>query len=300
MDAFAGNMAMALPFNASMGLNWSDAYIGRIFPSRPPRFGIGVTAGFTTMSLAPIENLLNEFGFDDGLPSLGGLNGFPLPGMMIEGRVGGIFLPFDVGFKVGFLPSIDMDPFEVDYFLIGGDIRYALLHSRRFLPTISVGVGLTHLRGGIGAGLGGETVSFDLGALGINETLTISSDPHIALDWSTTTLDFKTQISRSLFIITPYLGFGASHGWSRVSYALDANIETGGNIAEVREALQEIGISLDEGLDRLSSEVGINGWNFRVFGGFSLNLFVFRLDITGLYSFRDNNLGTTVGLRFQL
>ena len=291
MDAFAESMALALPFNASMGLNWSDAHIGRLFPGLPPNFGVGVTGGFTTMNVGPIENLLSTFGFDEALPEIGG---FPLPGIMAEARIGGFILPFDIGFKFGFLPINEIGFVEVDYFLVGGDFRYALLHGRRFLPTISVGAGFTHMRGGIGVSIDDTNFGFTFpGGSGILRI----QNPRLGLEWSTSVLDFKAQVSRSLFIITPYVGLGASHGWSRVSYGVHADgIDAGGY--SLRDLSDFFGIDIGE--TSMSSEVGVNGWSFRAFGGISLNLFVLRIDLTALYNFRDRNFGGTVGLRIQI
>jgi len=38
--------------------------------------------------------------------------------------------------------------------------------------------------------------------------------PTIGIDWKTTTLDFKAQVSKSFLIFTPYLGLGAAYGMS--------------------------------------------------------------------------------------
>jgi len=295
MDVFAESMARALPFNASMGLNWSDAYIGKFFPSLPPHFGIGISGGFTTMKIDPIMDLLDIFGFPEQLPEFGGL---PIPGAMVEGRLGGLFLPFDIGLKVGYLP-FNPGPFDrVDYLLVGADIRYALLEGNVILPKVSVGMGLNYLSGGIERRLGrGIEISYrDLDGpqiLGIEA-------PNLSVQWSTATLDLKAQVSKQIFIVTPYLGIGASHGWSKVSYGLDAEITTNGNLEQAKEIFRQYGIDIDEEMRRLSSELGIGGWSFRAFGGVSVNLLLFRLDFTGLWDIRDNNFGATMGARIQI
>ncbi|MCL2191438.1 MAG: hypothetical protein FWB79_05575 [Treponema sp.] len=307
MDAFAGGMARALPFNASMGLNWSDAYIGKLFPSNPPHFGIGFAGGFTMMGLEPIERLLNEFDAElpDDLPFMG----LPIPGMMAEIRLGGLFLPFDLGFKLGFLPAgvtaLLGEALELDYFVVGGDFRYALVEAGRIVPAVSLGVGFTHLRGGIGVNVGTIPIDFPYTnpLTGASETGTLTvHDPTMGLNWSTNVLDFKVQVSRPLFIITPYIGLGASHGWSRVSYGAGMarlSVDAGGQtLDDIRQTFADVGIDiLDDGF---FSEVSVRGWSFRAFGGISLNLSVLRLDFTGMYNFRDGGFGTTVGFRFQL
>jgi len=307
MNEFAESMALALPFNASMGLNWSDAYIGRFFPSIPPSFGVGVSGGFTTMDFDAFGNLVDMFGQGLGLSDeITSLGGFPLPGVILEGRIGGFFFPFDMGVKVGFMPT-SPGPFDrLNYFLVGADIRYALLEGGIILPAVSVGVGFNRLSGGVERGLGdGVQFTYANPVTGTSHTLTVN-DPTLGIDWSTSVIDFRVQVSRSLFIITPYLGFGASHGWSRVSYGLDADIDSDDfTPEELRAILAGFGIDSDlvdggAGLRGFSSEVPINGWSFRAFGGLSFNLPFVRLDLTGLWNIRDNNFGATLGARFQL
>ena len=43
-------MAEALPFNATIGLDWSSAYLGQF-----PHFGVGVTAGASTLPYEAVE-----------------------------------------------------------------------------------------------------------------------------------------------------------------------------------------------------------------------------------------------------
>jgi len=292
MNSFADSMALALPFNASMGLNWSDAYIGRFFPSIPPRFGAGVAFGFTTMDISPFADLLEMFGFANTLPDWGG---FPIPGAIVEGRLGGFFLPFDMGVKLGFLPFNPGPLDRLDNFLVGADIRYAVLEGNIILPTISVGLGVNYLSGGVERRMNDVSFGFDAPGGG-TDTLTINN-PRLGVEWETVTLDFRAQISRSILIITPYLGFGASHGWSRVSYGVNnAGITSSTSDEDLREILESYGIDMGG----FSSARDINGWSFRAFGGVSFNLPLIRFDVTGLWNMRDGNFGFTLGARFQI
>ncbi|MCL2600046.1 MAG: hypothetical protein FWD88_02550 [Treponema sp.] len=296
MNTLAGNMARALPFNASMGLNWSDAHIGKFFPSMPPRFGGGVVAGFTVINIDPLQNLLDMFGFGD----LTDWGGFPLPGGMVEGRIGGFFLPFDIGVKVGFLP-VSLGPLQdnVDYFLIGADIRYEMYHGNSIIPMISLGFGVNHLRGGLWATVT-QPIRFNYTEGGVDHILRIE-DPRVGISWETTAVDFKAQASWQMGGMVPYIGVGASHGWSRVSYGLtEAGIFSTGDLWRAREALyDEFGIRLDD--DTFSSGVSVTGWNLRAFGGLSFLLPLrLRLDLTGMWDFMDSNFGATIGIRMQI
>ena len=50
LDSFSEAMALSLPFNSTIGLNWSDAYIGQ-FLRLPPHFGAGLSVGVTALNI---------------------------------------------------------------------------------------------------------------------------------------------------------------------------------------------------------------------------------------------------------
>jgi len=282
-ENFSSSLAESLPLNASLGLNWSDAHIGKLFPGLPPSFGIGVSAGFTTLDMSPIIELADLLGFGGRLPNI---DRMPFPGYTAEVRIGGLFLPFDIGFKFGYLPPLEISNFDINYFLIGGDIRYAVLN-RPLLPIISIGVGFNYMRGGIGGRVRGTELNFvnHLGDL-------IELEPsEVNLTWRTYSLDFRAQISKSFLIVTPYLGVGASYSWSRAGYEMEADISGLSGIDMEGITVTGAGVS---------SDFDNTAFNFRVFGGIAFNLVVFRLDFTGMYSFLDNNFGASLGFRFQL
>ncbi|HUU41465.1 MAG TPA: hypothetical protein VMW42_11040, partial [Desulfatiglandales bacterium] len=131
---FASSMAAELPFNTVVGLTWSDAYIGKL-----PHFGLGVTLGATLIPFDIFNKATQTLGVDLATEFSELANwGFPLPAATVEARVGGIYLPFDLGFKVGYLPEeakiILPERMGLDYLLIGGDFRFALVEDKGFLP----------------------------------------------------------------------------------------------------------------------------------------------------------------------
>jgi len=310
-NEFTDSLANSLPFNSTMGLNWSDAYIGQIL-ALPPHFGIGFTTGFTTMNIGSINGLLNMFGvheFDD--INAGGL---PLPGYTVEARIGGFVLPFDIGVKFGYLKlnpdfingllKTDIPDFSMDYMIVGGDIRYALIEGKKQPFRLSVGAGFNYLKGGISMPVPGIS-TLEFGLPGTTGDILVVPTPKIALDWETKTLDFKAQASVKLLIFTPYLGVGASHAWSRAGYDVTSDIHLRNGSTEkpldtpAKNAINSLGI---EGV----SSSGfyhydeMKGWSFRTFGGFSINIPFVRFDLTGMYDFISHNYGFTFGTRFQL
>jgi len=305
VNVFSAEMAKSLPFNSTLGLNWSDAYIGQLI-GVPPHFGIGASVGFTTIKMDFMNNLMNHFDYEIPLDlSIG----FPLPAYTIEARIGGFVLPFDIGVKFGYLNTSNMSMFDsfgvnIDYMLFGADIRYALIDSKLIPVKLSVGAGFNHLKGGISAqlGLGDQSFSFDDGQ-GSSYSLSIR-DPELGLLWQTNTLELKAHVSFPLFIITPYLGVGASYSWAKAGYKVKSDVKAYKNstpvdLNEVNDTLNEYGLS-GVSAEGFESIVEISGWNMRVYGGLSFNLAVIRLDFTVMYNFRDSAFGGSFGIRFQL
>ena len=137
---------------------------------------------------------------------------------------------------------------------------------------------------------------------------TISIDkPEVNLQWESVVLDFRLQISKSLMILTPYLGFGGSYAKSSAGYSVDAKIthDNGplnkGAIADIKSYLKDADVdSLKVSSSGISSMLKSDAFSFRLFGGLALNLVAFKLDFTGIYCIRDNNFGASAGFRFQL
>jgi len=304
VNKFSEEVAKSLPFNSTMGLNWSHAYIGQLL-GFPPKFGIGATIGFTFLNAGSMDGLMNLFDVPDFLANLP--IGLPLPGYVAEARVGGIVLPFDIGFKIGYL-AVDKIPLldnildlgiGLDYLLIGADLRYSLLP--KLLPVkLSVGVGVNRLVGGISKTLS-SSQSFGF------EDYQIDMDmSKLALQWKTTCVELKVQVSANLLIITPYAGVGASYSWSEAGYRVNADVSMtgpGGSVdnSEFVNVLRAQGFNnMTATEDGMESIIENNAFNIRAYGGLSLNLTVFKFDLTVMYNITTNSLGGTFGIRFQL
>ena len=294
--SFSEDLAKALPFNSSLGLNWSDAYVGKFIPSVPPHFGIGASFGFTTMKLPILDTLAGYFGLD--IPFK--IDRMFIPAYAGEARIGGLFLPFDVGFKIGYIPPITLwgSLVNMNYMNVGADLRWALVKGNVILPKISLGIGVNYLKGGVGATVGtGHSFTY-LDEFDVEQTISLS-DIDANFEWESTSIDFKAQISKSFLIITPYAGIGASYAWSKAGYTVDATIS--GDLTEAKEYLDDLGLgNLYLTTEGMSSIIKNGGFNFRAFGGFSLNVAVVKFDFTALYSFLDGNFGGSFGIRFQL
>lgn len=311
VNSFSGEMAKSLPFNSTIGLNWSDAYIGQLI-SMPPHFGIGVSLGVTTIPINSLNSILSAFDADMMSKSNFPL-GFTLPAYTVEARIGGFILPFDIGVKFGYLNmnklNINMGGLDfgtnmgIKFMLIGADIRYALINSKLMPLKLSVGLGINHLSGGISTEIPANSQSFAFTS-GAKNYMLSASDPVLDLEWETTCLELKAHVSFPLFIITPYAGLGVSYAWSRSGYQLNSRImvKEGGNtvpIDDVKGILNDLGVT---GISNngFESMIESQDFNIRFYGGFSINMAVMRLDLTGMYNIFTESLGLSIGLRFQL
>jgi len=310
---FSSSLAGSLPFNSTIGLNWSDTYIGQV-NTKPHHWGIGITVGVTTMPFDSLNGLLDMF--QTPLPEQLNVGGLTIPGYTIDARVGGFGIPFDFGVKVGFLnlsPDLmnnlfkaEVPGFNMDYLLIGGDIRFSLIDGKKSPFKLSVGGGFNYLRGGISMPVPGTAdISFTF-PTGETKSLTLNvPQPDLGLHWESKSLDFKAQASFKLLVITPYIGIGASHAWSSVGYGVTSKIkvtdENGDPVALDRDTKQEIKKFGIDGIDEngFSQVNEVTGWSFRTFGGFSINLFAFKIDFTGMYDITNDCFGLTFGMRLQ-
>jgi len=274
---FASGVAGALPMASTVGLQWSDAYIGNL-----PHFGVGVSVGFASIPLdlmfSTFETLLegDTQMIDDIIGYIPpeiidfGL-GFPFPAAVADARLGGLFLPFDIGVKIGMIPDpvyevlgdvtsglITRD--SLDYFLLGFDIRIPLLKEPKgisLIPDLIIGGGYNYYRGGISIPMPGMESGFSFDDIPVPNASEIlkgnfdsfyyyginMAEPRIAFNWESHVIDVKAQISKKLLLLfTPYVGVGASYGRSRAGGGIEADITVtkDGNTSSMGELKSDI------------------------------------------------------------
>ncbi len=307
---FATGVAGSLPMNAAIGLNWSPAYIGKF-----PHFGVGLTVGFSTIPYSAMQTVINTLGVTippdmDFLKTLG----IPFPGVALDARLGGFVLPFDIGFKLGFIPAAlkaEFSGFTLDYLMIGGDVRYQLIKERFIVPSISVGLGYTYLRGGVGIpDLMGGSYRYNLPVPPFtNEYLEVTS-PSVNFHWQTHTFELKAQLSKRILIFTPYLGIGAAYGISQAGGGVETSVSyfdgsslntiTQPDIDAIRNGLAQAGYTLPEiSATGILVDYAANGFAFRAFGGMSVNLWFLWVDLGAMYNIVSGSLGAAINVRVQ-
>jgi len=302
---FADGVATTLPITASIGLNWSPAYIGQF-----PHFGVGVSLGGMFLPYESMQPIVSALNVESSIPQELKTYGLPFPTIAVGARLGGFIFPFDLGFKFGMIPEQAKGLFSenvtADYFLIGGDVRFPLLKGHGLLPTLSVGGGYTFLRGNIGIVdiSSGETIDISpvmiAAGYGGGHTLTIT-DPDLVFSWDTHTIEAKAQASWNLLLFTPHLGIGAAYGISNAGGGLFSTLAYGGpnDLDTVKSVFASAGypIPTAQGIEIVSAA---NGWSFWVYGGTAINIFFLKLDLSAMYNFIGGGWGASANVRVQL
>ncbi len=315
-QAFGSELAGALPHNTTIGQQWADAHIGQLL-GIPPRFGLGVSVGVTTIPQEAFDTAFAGLGLEsqellsqlpEGLQGMG----LPLPGYTIDARVGGIILPFDVGLKIGALQEGDLGDLDLDYLLFGADVRYRVLREGILLPKVSVGLGVNYSAFRLGVpGLLDENIAIaevPNDPNDPNSTVALSfSDPSLFLEWETTVFDLTAQASKRLLIFQPFVGAGISYSTSQVGGGVSSEVLTDGTsmTPEERQQIQEVLAASGQGEFNLTdNEFGFLATqdgviNTRIFGGLGLRLFMLNLDFGASYEFGSGSFGAQIGTRIQ-
>jgi hypothetical protein len=312
-QGFADGVANSLPISASIGLNWSHAYIGQF-----PHFGVGVTVGGMFLPYETIEPIISELGVGTTVPQQLQTYGIPFPTIAAGARLGGFGLPFDMGFKFAIIPEEAKELFSpditADFFLIGGDVRLPVVKGKGLIPTLSIGGGYTFIRGRIGITDVSSTETINItdmmtgaGVTGPGMDTLVFTDPDLVFTWDTHTIEAKAQASWNALIFTPSIGIGAAYGISNAGGGLSSTMEyyedgsaiPTSDLTNLQTAFAYYGYPTPSasGFEVVSDA---NGWSFWVFGGTAINLFFVKIDLSAMYNFLNGDYGGSVNVRVQL
>ncbi|MBQ9238096.1 MAG: hypothetical protein IJ191_02085 [Treponema sp.] len=198
----------------------AEAYIGKLFPSLPAHFMVGLSASTTIIDMNPLKDAIVTGGVDSASVS-GVPHTLVLPAWAIQARLGGIVLPFDIGGFVSFsIPisglSIDLSKMSdaqikmiIKNTSAGLDLRYAILQGKGRWPKISLGGGYFYVNKNY-------TFAIADGDNSLDTTFTIK----------THALYVQMQISKQFAFIAPYLGARALFTKEANSFSWDAHIES--------------------------------------------------------------------------
>ena len=302
-ESFTDKMTEVLPETTTQLGVWSDAYIGKLFPSLPPHFGIGVTVAGTfidTKEFSSVaETIINEINgaaagaskdFNFSIP-----NAIPFPAYSVNARLGGIILPFDVGLHGSYLKinSLKFEDFTgaITYYSFGGDIRYAVMKGSTLLPKISVGAGYIYTH--MALGMTG-TSTYNGMVNSVPASVTANTDMNTNFDLHT--LFIQAQVSKKFFILTPYAGLRAyvTASKSHYDYAYSSTYESGGT-----------SLAVPDGSGGDAHDYNSNGFAWgkiqpQLYAGLGLNIFFFDCTLGGCWNPRTNLWSANVSARFKL
>jgi hypothetical protein len=259
-----------------------------------------------------IKPVVDGLGVGSSVPDQLKTFGVPFPAVALDARLGGFVLPFDVGFKFGFIPEkakeLFSDKVTADYLLAGADVRLSLAEGSGPMPTISVGAGYNFMQGTLGINDVSAGEDIDISSImvpihGPGSYILTITDPDIAFSWDTHTIQGKAQASWDLALLTPHVGFGTAYGFSNAGgglfSTLSYNNANGTDLDDVKNAFDNLGypIPTSEGIEIVSDA---NGWSFWVYGGTAFNIVFIKLDLSAMYNFLSGTYGASVNVRIQL
>lgn len=183
---------------------WANAWIGYLIPNA--RFGFGLNVGVAKLDMKAFKKTASALGID--LSDI--RDTLVWPTVAADIRLGGIGIPFDIGFHTLKFNSSTIkkigekiDPITFDFFTIGGDIRIALIKGDgMFKPKLSVGGGVYYSKGFVDAEKDGSQAR---------------------LDFTTTSIQLNAQASIKAFCFVPFVGTRVLFSKSNVDWKAKAN-----------------------------------------------------------------------------
>ena len=267
MNKFSKDLLRVIP-NVSLQQGvWPDAYIGKVFPGFPPHLGGGVTAGFATVKTTALKDAIKEM--EDALsvkfPTLP--DTFLFPTITVDAKVGGLFLPFDIGLSIMKIPHLSLSklgaPVTVDFFTVGGSFRYAILQGNVVLPQLSIGLGGYYNKGYINVGA--------------------TDGSYINTNFDSKIFFLETQLSKQFLFVTPFIGLRLAVSQANVSWDIKAASYTlaGGASYDFNKNFAE---SIQPSL----------------FGGVGFNFLFFQTTLAASFDMRYEVWGANLSFRAKL
>ena len=270
MNEFSNSLLPVIP-NVSLQQGvWPDAYIGKVFPGFPPHLGGGVTAGFATVKTTDLNKAIKELNsaISDSSVKFPSLHDtFLFPTITVDAKVGGLFLPFDIGLSIMKIPHLSLSklgaPVTVDFFTVGGSFRYAILQGNVVLPQLSIGLGGYYSKGYINVGA--------------------TDGSYINTNFDSKIFFLETQLSKQFLFVTPFIGLRLAVSQANVSWDIKAASYTlaGGASYDFNKNFAE---SIQPSL----------------FGGVGFNFLFFQTTLAASFDMRYKVWGANLSFRAKL
>ncbi|MDR2481598.1 MAG: hypothetical protein LBD07_04815 [Spirochaetaceae bacterium] len=324
LSEFAARNSGRANITADMGLNWSEAYIGELI-SFPPHYGFGGSVALNSFG----ANFMNSFLVDN----LGASEIKPLfakkiffPSYVAEMRIGGFRgVPFDIGLKAGFLPSVIPLPlfsdFKYDNFQFGGDLRYNIAKSYYTGFMMSLGFGINYVSGFLELEGYNGVWSESGGAAGGTPSSTVlkSNGSKLRIKWDDVAFNAKLILQKGFrtWGVTFFGGIVGGYGLSSSSLGLigegfswnNTKVAdmTGTNMQEVQDKLNSIVgsesqwmVSNSLGEFGLTGKVTANAVDFHCYEGIAFDLDNdWHIQLALVMDFISLEYGFVLGFRWQ-
>ncbi len=282
LNDFCAELCNVLPNTQAQQNVWAKSWIGYLIPK--PHFGLGVNAGAAVIDISSITRTIRALGMNTSdFPEK-----FIMPTVSADARIGGFFLPFDIGFTICGLDTSVMGldskikPVTASYFSVGGDLRYNVLDLKAFETRISAGAGFYYTKGSI-------RLVDDEFATG-------------KFDFNATTIFLSAQISAKFLIFVPFAGTKVMFSKSEVEWAIDdikwKNIFSGNYESAIEKAIEwnllprKIGGGADSGFFEDIHPI--------VFGGLGLDAGPIDITFSGSFDIPSRIAGAAFSLRVAL
>lgn len=255
---------------------YADAWIGKLIPSA--HFGAGVNVGASSLDISSLKKTASALDINVGdIP-----DNLAFPTINADLRVGGILLPFDIGIAVMKFDSSTIgalekaiDPMSFDYFVIGGDFRYALLKGGMLKPKVSIGAGYYYTSG----------------------NLSVKNDQASAsLGFSSQAYLLEAQASIKLLFLIPFVGTKLIYSKTDVDWTVDAQWK---NI--ITTGASDFGNMVDQGIipSHFSGKSNSTSFHPQVFGGVGFDFFVLSATVSLGYDIKSKIVSGAVSTRLS-
>ena len=269
---FTNDLHTSVPNLATQQNVWADAYIGKLIPSVPPHFGGGASIGAVLMDTSSLKDISNLMGISFDFPVA------PLPTVALDLRIGGLFIPFDLGVNAMNINNWTIKAGSTDltfnFKTAGADIRFPLIQQNVVLPNLSLGISYQYSEGSV--------------KLDSSTTMNgVSTDANAIVNYKTNMLGITAQLSKQVLFLVPYGGFRAIMQQGSYNWNTQFNASVAGNS------------------QLISANGGINkqfGDNFicQGFFGLGLNFFVVQKTIGASFEFTNQEWGGSLSVRLKL
>lgn len=261
INNFRDELNTVIPNAATQTNVYADAWIGKFIPSLPMHFAAGIDGGITKFDISELKKASDILHITN-LPS-----SLLFPTINANAKIGGIFLPFDVGFSIFYFNSKDLNNIykniDIDFFTVSGNLRWAILQGKGICPKWSIGAGYYYSKGSIGKTTGSSSIKFS---------------------YVTQTFVAETQVSKKFLFVTPFVGFRAIFCDSDITCSWNSSLGIGGVLNSEEHDKQDM----------------FSNCTPQIFGGVGISIGLIEIDVNASYDFKHTAWSAGTSLRFQM